>query len=383
MGAVPKKTAALRLAEAVGAGAVVLSAGVLAAGCGGAQHAGSAPVASPVVRTASIAAHSSCARPAGRLGYEWPIQPFDVAHPVRGNFGDPRTISPERFGGDASGDPGDYSFHNGIDISAEPGTRVFAVVSGIARVPDGDEVIVKVPLGARSFQYRHIRPRVRSGQRVMAYKTVLGVVKYPARHVHLSEIDRGRVVNPARHIRPYADRTAPTVRDVMFESAAGGALCSRSLAGLVDLVAEADDGPPQGVPGAWAEMPVAPALVRWRLLDAHGTTVAARTAADFRTSEPPTRGFWRVYAAGTYQNFPVFDHRFYWRQAGRFLFDLTPDPLDTTQLADGTYTLEVAAADICGNRGTLRATVTIANGSLEEALPPTHLPLLPVPGVAR
>jgi hypothetical protein len=71
--------------------------------------------------------------------------------------------------------------------------------------------------------------------------------------------------------------------------------------------------------------------------------------------------FWKVYATGTYQNFPVFDYRFYWGHAGRYLFRLTRQPLDTRRLANGRYTLQVTASDICGNQGTLSETLHITN----------------------
>src|ERR1700730_14677417 len=47
-----------------------------------------------VIRTSSRARHSSCDRlSAGPFAYHWPIKPFDRQHPIRGDFGDPRTVS--------------------------------------------------------------------------------------------------------------------------------------------------------------------------------------------------------------------------------------------------------------------------------------------------
>src|SRR4029077_1332783 len=122
-----------------------------------------------------------------------------------------------------------------------------------------------------------------------------------------------------------------------------------------------DDTPPVATPGAWQGLPVAPASVRWKLVDGTGAIRVARIVADFRRGEPPQQRFWSVYAPGTYQNFPVFDDQFYWHRAGRFLFQLTPGGLDTRRLGNGAYTLQVDASDICGNRGTLTQEVLITN----------------------
>lgn len=319
------------------------------------------PPRPPVRTTETVARPSRCsAPPTGRLDYAWPVQPFHVQHPIRGNFGDPRTISYERFGVDGLGELGAYSFHNGVDVSARPGTPVYPVVSGVAHVPDRTEVRVRAT--GRAFQYWHITPAVHDGEHVVAGRTVLGWVQSPARHVHLTEIDHGRVWNPADHLQPYRDSTVPAVRSVSFLGPSGRPLDPEALAGGVSIVAQADDTPPVPVPGAWGGFPVTPALVRWQLRR-DGRRVAGGTTADVRRTEPPSQRFWSVYAAGTYQNFPVFDHRYYWRRPGRFLFLLTPTPLDTGSLPDGSYTLRVLAQDVCGNRGTWTELVRVADDS--------------------
>src|SRR5258708_22188101 len=54
--------------------------------------------------------------------YPWPLAPFRRQHPVRGYFGDPRTVfSGEREAG--------LSFHNRIDISAWRRDQLYTVVS--------------------------------------------------------------------------------------------------------------------------------------------------------------------------------------------------------------------------------------------------------------
>ena len=62
---------------------------------------------------------------ASPAGYGWPVKPFDREHPVRGNFGDPRTVfagPPTRRTLMAAG--GSFQFHFGVDISAPNGTAV-------------------------------------------------------------------------------------------------------------------------------------------------------------------------------------------------------------------------------------------------------------------
>jgi hypothetical protein len=70
-----------------------------------------------------------------------------------------------------------------------------------------------------------------------------------------------------------------------------------------------------------------------------------------RSSRSPraTRRFWRVYAHGTYQNFPTVGLHLNFQQPGNYLFDLTPKPLDIDRLAPGRYEVRVTAATVCGN----------------------------------
>lgn len=342
-----------------------LAAVALAVAGGRAAAAPAGVGARSIVRTEVVASHSRCDRPrAGALAYGWPVKPFRRQHPVRGNFGDPRTLSSEAvLGADTPRTSGSFTFHNGIDITAATGTPVYPVVSGVAAIGYADEVIVTTGDG-RKFQYFHIRPAIRPGQRVVAGRTVLGRVRPTWLHVHLSEIDGFRVHNPADpgHLEPYRDRTPPRVVSLDFDAPDGSALDPERLRGRVVIAADARDTPPRPVPGAWFDMPVTPALVSWRMTAASGAPVVPWTrVADFRRTEPPNRDFWRVYAAGTYQNFPVFGRRYFVGRPGRFLFLLTPRALRTARLPNGAYEITVRAADVCGNVGTLTERVRIGN----------------------
>ena len=83
-----------------------------------------AAAASPAARPASASATSS-------ESYGWPVKPFDRRHPVRGSFGDPRTVftAPPTTAGVLHG-AGQFSFHEGVDISAPNGTAVYPVRDG-------------------------------------------------------------------------------------------------------------------------------------------------------------------------------------------------------------------------------------------------------------
>jgi hypothetical protein len=318
-----------------------------------------------VIRTWVPARHSPCdlSKP-GPFVYHWPVKPFGRQHPIRGNFGDPRTVTTATFGEDSLSSLGSFAFHNGVDISAVTGTPVYPVVSGkVENARYGDEVTI-VTDDFRTFQYFHIKPRVRTGQRVVAYRTILGTVLPEWFHVHLSEIDGFRVHNPVDpgHLEPYHDHTIPQTGELLFTDAAGNSLDPGKLHGKILIAADAEDAPPLPVfPRIWFNFPVTPALVAWRIASKTATVVPETVVADFRQTEPANRDFWDIFADGTYQNFPVFAHRYYFRVEGRYLFKLTPDTLDTRRLRNGTYGITVDVADVCGNKGSITEQVTIHN----------------------
>lgn len=317
------------------------------------------------VCTASLGARVQRSIPRVADGaYGWPVKPFDRPHPVRGAFGDPRTSfngppTPSGLSG-----PGSFSFHHGVDISAPDGTAVYAVKSGVARLRSRETVVVKSDDGV-SFEYWHIVPTVRPGQRVTAHETVLGRIRPGGyEHVHLTEIRNGRPVNPlARgHLTPYADSTRPHVDSASFLQARNGrTLLPEFLHGRVQFVISSADETALPLPGRWKSLSVAPTRITWRIERAKdGSVVVPQTEAfDVRVTLPD-RKFWQVYARGTRQNMANFAGHKLWRQPGHYLFRLTAS-FDTHRLKDDIYALVATASDTRGNSGSGRFVFTIHN----------------------
>jgi hypothetical protein len=281
-------------------------------------------------------------------GYPWPLKPFNHQHPIRGAFGDPRTLDRvEPFGVTRPDDGGLYSFHTGVDIVGAPGTPVYPVVSGKVVVARRHGIVVRAS-GDREFYYWHLHGNVERGQKVVAEKTVLGWIRRPFDHVHFGEIDGIHGQNPlARgHLQPYADHTTPRAVALDFTDGASRELTEGGVLGPgTRLAIAAIDRPAMPVPGAFAGLPQTPALVQWRLRT--GTVWSPwHVAADFRQVQPSIFHFWDVYAAGTFQNSPVFARRLYKGISGLYLFRVG---LDTSRLRPGVYTLEARVADVRGN----------------------------------
>jgi murein DD-endopeptidase MepM/ murein hydrolase activator NlpD len=316
----------------------------------------------------AIAQRSSAGtRAAGAAhSYGWPVKPFDRQHPVRGSFGDPRTLftGPPTHHTLLSGD-GSFSFHFGIDVAAPDGTAVYPVESGIVTAVTDEWVGVDGANG-RSFQYWHIAAAVRVGNHVEADSTVLGRILRGCGHVHLAELDNGVTVNPLApgHLRPYRDVTAPAVTSVVFRRAVSGDdLMPELLRGRIEIIAAARDMPTLPVPGEWHDLPVTPSLVEWRVQSAATRRIVVPThvAFDVRRRLPAKSAFWQIYARGTYQNMCVFGKHYSYMQPGAYLFRLTPTGLDTRLLRDEVYELVVTAFDIRGNHTSLAVRFSVHN----------------------
>jgi len=318
-------------------------------------------VAAALVSTSSSPAAHTAATP-----YGWPVKPFYRPHPVRGGFGDPRTVfaGPPTQRTLLSGN-GAFQFHNGVDISAPDGTAVYPVEPGTVETVMHEWIGVTGADG-RSFRYWHITPVVHVGQHVETDVTVLGRIIKGCGHVHLSEFDGGIAVNPlaAGHLSPYSDTTKPVVDSIFVRgTTTGDALMPEFVTGRVELIAGAHDMPNLPVPGAWHRLPIAPALVTWRIqkADTGKVVVPTHVAVDFRQQLPTDPDLWRVYARGSHQNMSVFGKHYSYMQPGQYLFRLTPNGFDTRTLRHAVYDLIVTVADIRGNQTTSSLRFTVDN----------------------
>ncbi len=295
--------------------------------------------------------------------YPWPVKPFNKPHPVRANFGDPRTIFELSLFTNGLAGPGDFQFHNGVDIAAPDGTPVYAVVSGTVKLFEGTEISVKTE-DDRVFQYFHLVPVVADGEKVVAKQTLLGYVARSFGHVHLTEIRGFRVWNPLAKggLAPYRDSTRPRVTSIFMR--AEGALAPLDplgVCGTLSIVAEAYDWPTMRVRGSFAGFPVSPALVTWSMRKVGGGVLQQEIPAfDVRTGLPTKPEFWDIYARGTYQNAPRFANRQFNLMPGRFLYNLNSS-FDTRTVANGVYQISAAAEDVRGNRSFLNQRFTIVN----------------------
>jgi hypothetical protein len=322
--------------------AVALTALVLAAASTPPESRSSAPAPSAapdtsgprVTRGSELAVRPS--RPARQLtpgprpAYGWPVKPFHRQHPIRGFFGDPRMANHGQS----------RQFHFGVDISASNGTPVYATLTGRVYVhPLHPTTIGIVDDGGVEFSYWHVIPSVHTGDRAIAYRTVIGHIEEPYGHVHFSERRDGRYLNPLRPgaLGPYADDTRPFVRSVRVEA-------RRGL-----LVAEVYDQPPLAVPRPWHDLPVMPALVRWRLLNRSGQPVSVwRSAVDFRSTIPHASAFDEIWAPGVTQN--------HVRSPGRYRLALARS---LSGLRAGTYLVELTVGDTRGNSSRARFRIAI------------------------
>jgi hypothetical protein len=295
--------------------------------------------------------------------YGWPVAPFNRQHPIRGGFGDPRTVfhAPPTLAGLYHGS-GSFSFHEGVDISAADGTAVYPVVDGIVSSLNSERVFVDSGNG-NHFEYWHITATVRVGDRVTTGKTVLGHIIRGCGHVHLTEVDNGRVTDPllAGHLSPYRDTTKPYVSSIQLRTNDEAVpLMTNFIQGSVQMYAEAYDTPTLPVPTPWTDMPMTPAVISYHVETWNGKVkIPETTVWDTRQTIPSNSTFWAHYARGTFQNMSVFDKHYSWGQPGSFVFRL--GALNTRRLADSVYRLVVTAKDIRDNQSSSSIRFSVHN----------------------
>jgi hypothetical protein len=194
-------------------------------------------------------------------------------------------------------------------------------------------------------------------------KTVLGHIIRGCGHVHLTEVDNGRVTDPllAGHLSPYRDTTKPYVSSIQLRTNDEAVpLMTNFIQGSVQMYAEAYDTPTLPVPTPWTDMPMTPAVISYHVETWNGKVkIPETTVWDTRQTIPSNSTFWAHYARGTFQNMSVFDKHYSWGQPGSFVFRL--GALNTRRLADSVYRLVVTAKDIRDNQSSSSIRFSVHN----------------------
>jgi hypothetical protein len=273
--------------------------------------------------------------------YCWPIKPFDKQHPVRGYLNDPREGARSK------------AFHFGIDISCQDGTPVYSVEAGTVHLEGGRAISVVSTGGGRTFGYWHVVPAVQHRQAV-GQGQLLGHVEAPWGHVHFAESSRKRYRNPLRAgaLTPWSDPSSPRIVSIeLFQAGTKKKVRAEEVFGPVDVVVEAFDVPPLPVPPPWANMPVTPALLRWRVLRGQEVVRPWRSPVDFRNAMLDASLYSTIYAHGTHQNHP--------NQPGCYRFFLAHS-WSTRILRKGPHRLEVEGSDCSRNKALAALAFTVS-----------------------
>jgi murein DD-endopeptidase MepM/ murein hydrolase activator NlpD len=324
----------------------------------------------------------------------WPIAPTHREHPVRGSFLDPRGLD----------DTGLSGYHFGIDISVDDGRpeagaikdfshRVYAVESGVVDQPANNRThpCLDRRLEIGHFDYWHVSPTVRQGQRITAGEQI-GWSCRGVWHVHLSEWQRYRGVrvwvNPLHRggrLVPYTDTALPVVNTLLFvtppvrpwsptvslaQADTSRRLQPGDLRGPVELRANIVD--PQSFLGFLTRNPAwptdfTPYRISVRISERRNNrTVMSRVS--FQADQLPQTPYIVHYAPGTIEDDnmqecvgpPQKQHcigTYWFRPFSRFRQELW----DTRKVANGQYEITVRAYDVEGNSGSKSVTVTVKN----------------------
>ncbi len=293
-----------------------------------------------ILRFLLVSAVVGLLAPATASAYSWPLRPFFQQHAIRGYFNDPRLSNVER------------SFHFGVDIVAEDLQPVYAIQGGRAYVR-GTRITIYPKRGGNRLSYWHVMPVVRSTQ-LVRQRQLIGHVVPGKEHVHLAEYREGRYINPLRlgGLAPYIDDTVPQIPKLTFYSF-GNPVAPENLTGFVDVTIDAFDPPPlPPLPAEWAQAKLAPAHIRWRIVQGETTVKPWETPVDFRTFLLAKSVWGFVYAPGTFQNKSNRPGRYEFYLAHEFATGLFPN---------GSYELQVEALDEQENLGHASFAFTIRN----------------------
>jgi hypothetical protein len=242
------------------------------------------------------------------------------------------------------------SLHVGFDIQARVGAAVYAIQPGVSRVLAQSGPNARVQVG--NYIYWHMAPRVRTGELVTPFETVLGTVVNGYGHIAFSELGAaGQYVNPLRPggrvLEPYVDRAPPAIGAPAL--AAGGQVIVPAYS------------PQTFVQRTTYTTPVlAPAAIAYRLYDPQGDALTPLEWAFRGTHLLAWAQRSEIYAPGARSpGFACFATRslcvprWIYRVAG----GLAP-PLPSA-LAPGPYRLTIYAWDWADNKTALDTSVTM------------------------
>jgi hypothetical protein len=246
------------------------------------------------------------------------------------------------------------NFHFGIDIPAAGWTPVYAVAPGTVLL-EPDRVDVLTTGGdkrSNGFSYWHIYPAVDEHIFVRRH-ALLGWVNPAWAHLHFSEIEHDRWVNPLRPgaLTPMSEPLRPSIRSILVAATSAGSDNPDGVRGKIVIVVDAYTVPTTPPPTPWQGAHLAPLLIRWRLLAGSSPLSAWRNAVDFRDFIPPNRIYHDVYAPGTRPNTP--------NHSGTYLFYLARN-WNTDRLRPGRYTIQAEAFGARGAKATAATSLLVA-----------------------
>jgi hypothetical protein len=273
---------------------------------------------------------STGCRPRG-AHFGWPLRPFHRQHALRAGLNELRSSS----------------LHHGIDIQSPDGARVYALQPGRAHIVESHGAEERVQVG--SYVYWHVNIRVREGQSVSAFGTVLGTTKNGFGHLHLSEIGAGGTyLNPLRPggrvLAPWSESAAPVLARPRFQRDGR-------------VLIEAFDPQSFEQTTTYRTPVLAPAALAYRVVDSHGHGVT-RLYWSLRGSHNLDWSVHRrIYASDTRApDFWCWIRHFICRPHWDYVLagGLAPS-LRTLGLRSGHYRLAAYAWDWAGNASTIRA----------------------------
>ena len=268
---------------------------------------------------------AALALPAAAAAYPWPVKPFDQQHPVRGFFGDPRTIfvagvSDERDRGarQLHLPPGRRHRGAGRNGDLRGRERTASATCGAATIdlvtPGGATRLPVLPHRRRrrrgaARDGADDRARLRAGRRsVTCTSRRSGTATSSTRSS--AATSRRTPTTPARRCRGSSSRT----RTACVQTPLG--LCGRVRARRRRVRHAADAGSRE-VP----RLPVAPALVTWTITRNSTVVVRKHVAADFLArGSRRTRGSGTSTRAARTRTTPASGSAQYASTPGRYLF---------------------------------------------------------------